>query len=548
MNSETIPRRFDQDTLFKAVPQRNFGRYRPIAVLGHGGMATVYLATAQGPAGFTKLVVAKELRPELAGDPEFRSMFLDEARLAARLHHPNIVQTFEVLDEDVQLVIVMEYLDGQPMNRVRQRMAGGDPQATGAMLRIVADMLGGLHFAHELADYDGTALRVVHRDVSPHNVFVTYTGEAKLVDFGVAKVADASARTQQGVIKGKLSYMAPEQALGLAVDRRADIFAAGVMLWEIVAGKRIWKGIEDVIMGRLQTGNIPSLREARPDAPEGLVAVVERAIAPLPSDRYPTAARFQAELEEYLASLPDAPTARQAGSLVSEAFTSERAHMRDVIEEQMGRLRGQNSAAIPVLNTRQDLSSPTGKADISRTAVTTTESFNKNTSLSKKALSEESTSTLRPTRTLAWASVGLVAAALIGGGVSIATLTLWRSPADGAASASGAAPAASTPAPVAAASSAAPAASVEPKQATLRITTSPKKAVITFDDQPLQGNPADVVFPAGSAAHKLSISAPGYVPSVSTVVLDRDQSVEVKLKPRAGGGPRPTSGEPDLGF
>ncbi|MCU0657576.1 MAG: serine/threonine protein kinase, partial [Polyangiaceae bacterium] len=165
-------------------------------------MAEVNLAVASGPAGFNKLVVIKQLRQNLSDDPDFLNMFLDEARLAARLNHPNVVHTYEVVSDRQQNFIAMEYLDGQPLNRIVRDFskAGGLPLEIS--LRIISDALGGLHYAHELADYDGTLLNVVHRDVSPHNIFVTYEGQTKVVDFGIAKALNSSSETRSGVIKG----------------------------------------------------------------------------------------------------------------------------------------------------------------------------------------------------------------------------------------------------------------------------------------------------------------------------------------------------------
>src|SRR6185437_8026107 len=237
------------------------GKYRLIAELGHGGMAEVYLAVVRGPAGFNKLVVIKQIRPQLAEDPEFLAMFLDEARLAARLSHPNVVQTNEVGQEGSRYFIAMEYLEGQPLNRVLHRVqkTGGIPLAL--HVKILSDVLGGLHHAHELADFDGTPLEVVHRDVTPHNVFITYDGQVKVVDFGIAKALNSSAETRTGVLKGKVAYMAPEQARGERCDRRADVFSVGVMLWEAATGRRLWKGVPDItILQRLLAGDIPRPR------------------------------------------------------------------------------------------------------------------------------------------------------------------------------------------------------------------------------------------------------------------------------------------------
>src|SRR5512133_824440 len=210
----------------------SLGKYRLLAELGHGGMAQVFLALAKGVAGFNKLVVIKQIHAELAEDPDFVRMFLDEARLAARLNHPNVVQTNEVDHDNKRYFIAMEYLEGQTLNRVFNRM-GRDPKLLplGHRLRLVADGLAGLHYAHELKDYDGKALGVVHRDFTPHNIFVTYNGVVKVVDFGIAKALNSSSQTQSGVLKGKVSYMAPEQARGERVDRRADIFSVGMILW-----------------------------------------------------------------------------------------------------------------------------------------------------------------------------------------------------------------------------------------------------------------------------------------------------------------------------
>ncbi len=216
------------------------GRFRVIAEVGEGGMAKVYLAVARGFSGFNKLVVLKSLRSNLASDRACVDMFLHEARLAARLNHPNVVQTYEVIEEDGRPVMVMEYLEGQPLSQIAVR-AQADKRFTLSMrLHVLCDVLAGLHYAHELRDFDGTALDLVHRDVSPQNIFVTFEGQVKLLDFGIAKVVHTSApaETDAGVLKGKVLYMAPEQIAGEALDRRADIFAVGVMLWEALAGER----------------------------------------------------------------------------------------------------------------------------------------------------------------------------------------------------------------------------------------------------------------------------------------------------------------------
>jgi len=312
------------------------GKYRLLGELGRGGMATVFLAAVEGPSRFTKLVVVKQLHQELSAELEFREMFMDEARLAARLSHPNIVQTFEVIEGDGKFLLVMEYLEGQPLSNVRSRLARKRVLGVPEQVRVMADVLEGLHAAHEAKDWDGTPLSVVHRDVSPHNVFVTYEGLVKVVDFGVAKASTSSQRTQTGVIKGKISYMAPEQALGKRVDRRADVFAVGIMLWEAVAERRLWKDIPDPgIMHYLVSDQVPKLAEHAPNAHPLLIEVCNRALAVNPEERYATAADMRAALDAYMATLPARPEPRVFGATIAENFADERAKIRAVIERQL---------------------------------------------------------------------------------------------------------------------------------------------------------------------------------------------------------------------
>ncbi|HSN96790.1 MAG TPA: serine/threonine-protein kinase, partial [Candidatus Nanopelagicales bacterium] len=333
-----------------------FGKYSLIASLGHGGMADVFLAAAQGPAGFNKLQVIKRLRKAEIGDEhDVVTMFLDEARLAARLNHPNVVQTNEVGEADGEYFIAMEYLDGQPLNRILHRLrAQGrdqDPRNEAILLRIIADALAGLHYAHELADYDGTPLNVVHRDASPHNIFVTYEGHTKVVDFGIAKAATRSTHTNTGVLKGKISYMAPEQARCKPLDRRADIFVIGIVLWELLAGRKMWKGMADMeIINMIFGQEIPALEEVRADLPHELLRIVARALAYDPKDRYATAAEMRADLMAYLDEAESRISAEEIGALLVGLFTDRRAHLQAVIDSQLKRLRTAGGAPLLDMN------------------------------------------------------------------------------------------------------------------------------------------------------------------------------------------------------
>ncbi len=308
-------------------------KYRRLAVLGRGGMATVYLAALKGQRGFTKLVVVKELRTELALDPEYTAMFSEEARIAARLSHPNVVQTFEVHEDGASTALVMEHLDGQPYTVVRRKLAAKMPLAL--HVHVICEILEGLHHAHELRGFDGAPLGLVHRDVSPHNVIVTYDGDVKLLDFGIAKLVHASENlTQTGMLKGKLAYMAPEQTGGGAIDRRADLFAMGILLWEVLAGRRMWGGVEPAqILGRLIGGDLPALPyEAVAPHPD-LAAVCAKALSMRAEDRFGSAREMLSAVEAAFARSPSAR--RELSASLLEAFADERASQASVIARQL---------------------------------------------------------------------------------------------------------------------------------------------------------------------------------------------------------------------
>jgi serine/threonine-protein kinase len=354
------------------------GKYRLIAEIGRGGMADVYLAVVQGPAGFNKLVVIKKTRPELARDAEFLTMFLDEARLAARLNHPNVVHTTEVGQDGDRYFIAMEYLDGQPLNRIRSRCHAAFPLSM--QVRVMADTLAGLHHAHELCDFDGTRLEVVHRDATPQNVFVTYDGVIKVVDFGIAKAVDSSIETRSGIVKGKVTYMAPEQARGERVDRRADVFAVGVMLWEGIVGRRMWKGMPDLsVIHELLNGRLPSLRDAAPDAPDALVKIVERALARSADDRYPTALDMHDALIQFLEeSGAKSASARDVGKFVAEKFADDRVKVKGIIEAQLRDVRWTGTYPratgldLPKIDPGPLLVTPTGAGELAPTRAVAT--------------------------------------------------------------------------------------------------------------------------------------------------------------------------------
>jgi len=262
-------------------------------------MATVHLARAHGAGGFQRFVALKVMHPHIASEPEFVQMFLDEARLAARIHHPNVVGTSDVQQDEDGLFLVMDYIDGPALQVIlRALWTKGERMPLDVGLRIFLDALAGLHAAHELTDASGESLHLVHRDVSPQNILVGADGVARLTDFGVARARSRITTTECGQLKGKLTYMAPEQVRSEPIDRRADIYAAGVVLWEMLASERLMRGDNDgAIVERILAGVSRSPRDVVPSVPEPLAAVCMRALRFEREERFPTAAAFADALE-----------------------------------------------------------------------------------------------------------------------------------------------------------------------------------------------------------------------------------------------------------
>ncbi len=315
-------------SLASSLPSDSVTRYRPLLPLGHGGMADVVLAVCTGPTLLGKLVVLKAMRKELVPDFELRRLFLAEARLTARMDHPNVVQVHEVI-ETTQPRIVIEYLDGQSFAAIQQRAP--ESFTVAMQLQVLVAVLNGLHYTHELCDDDGSSLGIVHRDVSPQNVFVTYDGRVKVLDFGIATRTAAGDRTHSGVIKGKFAYMPREQLLGEPVDRRADIHAVGAMLWHAAAGVRLWDGMEPAeAMRCLVEGRIPLPSSVRP-VDSRLERMTMKALAPERRDRYATAAELREDIEHYLSASDAVCSLREVGEFVLKQFASERSERSRLI-------------------------------------------------------------------------------------------------------------------------------------------------------------------------------------------------------------------------
>ena len=505
------------------------GKYRIIALLGQGGMAAVYLSVVPGPLGVNKLLVVKLLRDELSHDDDFVAMFQNEARLATRLNHANVVQTYEIGAEGGHHYLAMDYLDGQPLHALlRKASRGGMP--LDVHVRILAEMLGGLHYAHTLKDFDGTPLHVVHRDVSPQNVFVTYHGQVKVVDFGIAKAAGASSSTQAGVFKGKLAYVAPEQAAGETLDARADLFSVGVMLWEAIACKRFAQAdSQTAILARRIAGKEPRIREVVPDADPELADICDRAMAQNPDHRFASAQEFRDALELFLERFSRRIGPREVSQLVSGLFIEEREKIRLIIDEQMKRIQRETNTALPMpsLDIFPGAMDPTPITTIENLAAAeraalaggippAAESVTGTLSRSQGTLATASISQTLPraeaSKRMVYVGFGIFALALtlaVGGGLG---LFLYARP---------------TAPPPPTATTAAPAV----PQIKLSITFGPAGAVAKLDGVPLTESPFTAQVRRDGSMHRLDIEGPGLRSETRMVSYEKDIVVALALQP-----------------
>ncbi|HTE54924.1 MAG TPA: serine/threonine-protein kinase [Kofleriaceae bacterium] len=304
---------------------RSFGNYELLARLATGGMAEIFLARAREPLPSGSVLVIKRVLPHLAEDARFVAMFRDEARLAARIEHPNVCRVIDLGSVGDTYFIALEYLHGLPLSRVLVRAAR---QAQPLDFRLVAGLMvqgcAGLHDAHELRGADGERLDVVHRDISPPNIFVTVDGVVKLLDFGVAKAHGASEKTRTGTVKGKNAYMSPEQVRGQPMDRRSDIFSLGIVLWEALTAQRLFMREVDFETFRAITqGEVPDVRSVRPETPGELADVVARALALDPADRYATALELGDAVAAAVVGIGSPAGEREISSFLRTRFAKE---------------------------------------------------------------------------------------------------------------------------------------------------------------------------------------------------------------------------------
>ena len=515
---------------------RSLGKYKLVAEIARGGMGIVYLAMAQGPGGFNKLVVIKELKPDLVEDPAFLAMFLDEARLAARLNHPHIVTTNEVGQDGQRYFMAMDYLDGRTLDRVRRRSAAaGSPFTLAMQIRVVCDVLAGLEYAHNLADFDGRPLGIVHRDVSPQNVFITFDGQVKVVDFGIAKAADSTNETRAGMLKGKIVYMAPEQALGQKVDARADVFSAGVMLWEALVGRRMWQNKSDLeVLRAVVAGDLPRASTVNPNVSRELDEICARAMAFNRDQRYPSAGALQDDLELYLLGAGKSISGRDVGACVTDLFRDDRAQTHAVIEAHVARARSGNiREALPSIEMAPAAGSGTTPVQSSNTApilmsAPPASMQSSNVSNVSNVSAGGVVQAARPAERRG-GLVLLVPGILVGAVAAGVVFFMMR----GSPAAPVAAARSVSDVPETATNTAAPTAPLlapAPELVDVEIRVSPATAAITVDGATVTGNPFHGKYARGEAMHRVRALANGYVAKSEDIAFNSNVTLDLSLE------------------
>lgn len=302
-----------------------FGKYLLMEKLAVGGMAQLYRAKITGVQGFEKLIAVKTILPHLANEKELLTSFIDEAKLAALLHHQNIVQIYDFGPVEGSYFIAMEYLFGKDLRHIFSKsQEKASPVSNELALYIISRVCSGLDYAHNLKDYQGKSLNIIHRDISPQNIFITYEGEVKIVDFGIAKAASQSTITQFGMIKGKISYMSPEQASGQPIDHRSDLFSTGILLYEMVTHKRMFTGADTLqILAKVSKAEFEPPEVACSGLPPKIYQIINKSLTKDRDQRYQSCGEMLADIEECMAALSLRPSARSLSQYMKELFKEE---------------------------------------------------------------------------------------------------------------------------------------------------------------------------------------------------------------------------------
>ncbi len=504
-----------------SVP-RSIGRYEIVGHLASGGMAEVFLARMVGPSGFERPVVIKRILPHLARQTAFVDMFLDEARIVAQIRHPNVVHVEELGRDGAELFLAMEYLEGETASGlIRRLIAHKEMLGVSLAAHLVAEACAGLHAAHELTDMDGRMQNLVHRDVSPQNLFVTYSGGLKVIDFGIAKAADRATRTEAGQVKGKLQYMSPEQCLSKPIARTSDIFALGTVLYELSTGRRLFKMASPMhVLKAICELPIAPPSAVVPDYPASLERICVRALAKSPADRYQTAAEMRKDLLLALRGLDQNGVAEEALASLMRRIFADRIEAKS---EMLRRVRsGSAVTSVPAAETDDSVEIP-GVDEMTRTDPSQV--------VEKRGRASRWSS-------LAAAALGIVSLA---GSVVVYTSRAPKTPIDRQAIAS----APSTKPPEVAAAVPSPTSLV-----VIAIETTPPDARVFVDGVDRGMTPFKLEMPKDPKAVRLEVKKEGFLSAAKTLTVDSDQHIALTLTPtptprgNARGKPKPPSTAP----
>jgi serine/threonine protein kinase len=514
-----------------------FGRYELLKKIAAGGMGQVFLART-GTAGFEKVLVIKRILPSLGEDEEFVEMFFDEARIAARLNHPNLVQIFDVGEVDGVPYLAMEYLRGEDLRRVEKAARqAGKPVPLGLLVRIIADAAAGLAYAHGARDAQGKPMGLVHRDVSPQNILVGFDGAVKLIDFGVAKAAGRSQRTASGILKGKYAYMSPEQADGRPLDGRSDLFALGIILWEVLTGRRLFKGENDLETLRLvKECQVPPPSRLNPEVTPELEAIVLRCLMPRVEDRFPDAGALRLALEDYL---------------VRHGLPASAAHLADF-------LKPLYAARIEREAHPESMDELSESVDLDARSASESKSQRKQFSVRHLA-TPEPRPPARATRSPgALVAAGAAAVLVLGGGLFAWSQRGQPAPGPAISAPAPAAPALPPPPAVVVVAAAAvpvpaavpvqpPAPPAPPAPVTVQVESNPSGATVSSGGEELGTTPLALDLMRAGSPRALEFKLAGHEPVVATVSAQNAPMLRVELPVRREPR-RPAPPPPDLGI
>ncbi|MBW2524292.1 MAG: serine/threonine protein kinase [Deltaproteobacteria bacterium] len=514
------------------------GRYPIVGRLATGGMAEILLGKVIGPSGFERPVVIKRALPHLAGQQAYVDMFLDEANIVAGIRHPNVVHVQELGQADGELFMVMEYLDGESAATLQRRLQKAGRQLPyGLASHIVSEACSGLHAAHELTDAEGRPLNVVHRDLSPHNIFITYSGQIKLIDFGVALALGRRTRTDAGQVKGKFAYMSPEQCTGRRVDRRSDLFSMGTVLYELSTGRRLFERSNKVfVLAAICKQDFPPPSTLCDGYPPDLERVVLRALERNPDERYGTAAEMRKDLYRVVGAqeLETSPTDMLA-SMMEELFDSritEKSNMIRLVKS------GREIETVPAAHVDLDVDLPW----VSQTAATLVAP--KRPAGGDAGLASEDATILSPAVRRRRAAIAAV------GGLTVAVLlalvlTRQGDGTDGASSPLGTTgPASAAPTPTATEAPTETSKASEDREVEFTIESTPSGATVIADGVERGKTPAQFTMPRGDDSLEVVVELEGYLPWIEQVVPEADVKRHPKLKPLDWQSPAPRGPRP----